>query len=294
MDTMNLLVFGAGYSATAAIARLKSRGAEIAATTRDADKARALTTQGIDAHVFDGAATTPELAAALMRATHILVSIAPGAEGDPVLEAMGEHLRTASNLTWIGYYSTIGVYGDAGGQWIDETAHTEPLSQRNRYRIDAETAWQALADEKGIPLAVLRLAGIYGPGRSPFDKLRSGKARRINKPGQVFNRIHRDDIAAVTERGAIARLDGIFNVCDDEPAPPQDVIAHAAELAGLPVPPEIGFEEAELSPMARTFYAGNRKVSNARIKKALDYQLAYPTYREGHKAILAEETAGSD
>ena len=289
MEPLNIFVFGAGYSAQAAITALRSGGdVSVTATTRSAEKADDLTRKGIAAQIFDGTAPAPALQPALEAATHLLVSIAPGPDGDPVLAHHGSDLLAAPNLKWIGYFSTIGVYGDAEGEWIDETAPTEPLSARNRYRLDAEAGWQALAEEKAIPLAILRLAGIYGPTRSPFEKLRSGTARRIVKPGQVFNRIHVHDIGAITALAATQRLDGIFNVCDDEPAPPQDVIAHAAGLLGMIAPPEIAFEDADLSPMARTFYAGNRRVSNARIKSALGYSLKYPTYREGHAAILRQ------
>lgn len=288
MEPLNLFVFGAGYSSRAAIADLKSRGAKIAATTRSADKAESLSHDGIAAHIFTGSEPGPTLQGALAQATHLLVSIAPDAEGDPVLIHHAADILKAPRLQWIGYYSTIGVYGDADGAWIDESAPTEPLSARNRYRLDAEAGWQALAAQKSLPLAILRLAGIYGPGRSPFEKLRAGTTRRINKPGQVFNRIHVEDIGAITAKAAMARLDGIFNICDDEPAPPQDVIAHAAQLIGMDPPPEIDFDTADLSPMARTFYAGNRRVSNAAIKSALGYSLRHPTYREGHAAILAQ------
>lgn len=289
MEPMNIFVFGAGYSAQAAITALRSGGdVSVTATTRSAEKADDLTRKGIAAQIFDGTAPAPAPQPALEAATHLLVSIAPGPDGDPVLAQHAPDLRAAPNLKWIGYFSTIGVYGDAEGEWIDETAPTEPLSARNRYRLDAEAGWQALAEEKAIPLATLRLAGIYGPTRSPFEKLRSGTARRIVKPGQVFNRIHVQDIGAITALAATQRLDGIFNVCDDEPAPPQDVIADAARLLAMTPPPEIAFEDADLSPMARTFYAGNRRVSNARIKSALGYSLKYPTYREGHAAILRQ------
>lgn len=283
MDQLNLLVFGAGYSARAAIAALDVDS--VTATTRSREKADELTALGLSAHIFDGTAPTFALRTAIAEATHILVSIAPGPDGDPVLAHFAADILAAPSLRWIGYYSTIGVYGDADGAWIDESAPTEPLSARNRHRLDAEAAWRALADEKSVPLAILRLAGIYGPSRSPFEKLRNGTARRINKPGQVFNRIHVADIAAITAGAARQSLSGTFNLCDDEPAPPQDVIAHAAGLIGVAPPPEIAFETADLSPMAKTFYAGNRRVSNAKIKAALDYSFLYPTYREGLAAI---------
>lgn len=290
MDPIEFFVFGAGYSSRATIKALGiNTSLSATATTRSTEKAAELGKSGISGCVFDGTAPANALRPALAQATHLLVSIAPGPDGDPVLAHHRSDILAAPNLKWIGYFSTIGVYGDADGKWIDETAPTEPLSARNRYRLDAEAGWQALAAEKSTPLAILRLAGIYGPARSPFEKIRSGAARRINKPGQVFNRVHVEDIGAITALAAERRLHGIFNIADNEPAPPQDVIAHAADLMGVTPPPEIGFEDAELSPMARTFYAGNRRVSNAKIKSALGYALKYPTYREGHRAILNQQ-----
>lgn len=290
MDAVNLFIFGAGYSASATAVALKAKAdCTVAATTRDEQKRQALQARNISAHIFDGTSSGATLGADLAAATHLLISIAPGPDGDPVLCQHAEDILSAPSLRWIGYYSTIGVYGDAQGQWIDEAAPPAPLSARNRYRVEAEKAWRTLAEAKEVPLAILRLAGIYGPARSPFDKLRNGTARRINKPGQVFNRIHVDDIAAITARAILKDLEGTYNVCDDEPAPPQDVIAHAASLIDVVPPPEIAFAEAELSPMARSFYSGNRRVSNAKIKAALGYELIHPTYREGHAAILRNE-----
>ena len=292
MDQLNLFVFGAGYSARATIEALREGGGiEVSATTRTLQKAQDLSGSGISPHLFEGTEPSETVSAALAHATHLLVSIAPGADGDPVLLHHAQDILAAPQLRWIGYYSTIGVYGDAEGAWIDEAAPTEPLSARNRYRLEAEAAWRDLVAEKGVPLAILRLAGIYGPDRSPFDKLRNGTARRINKPGQVFNRIHVQDIGSITAAAARARLSGTFNLADDEPAPPQDVIAHAAELLGTEPPPEVAFENADLSPMAKTFYTGNRRVSNAKIKSALGYSFRHPTYREGHAAILASENS---
>ena len=289
MEPVNLVVFGAGYSAQSAIAALRaSENLAVTATTRSADKAAILVRKGINTQIFDGTAHAPALGPSIASMTHLLVSIAPGPDGDPVLAHHATDILGAPNLKWIGYFSTIGVYGDAEGEWIDEAAVTEPLSARNRHRLDAEAGWEALASERSVPLAILRLAGIYGPARSPFEKLKAGTARRIVKTGQVFNRIHVDDIGAITALAARNRLQGIFNICDDEPAPPQDVIAHAAKLLGMAPPPEIAFEDADLSPMARTFYAGNRRVSNAKIKSALGYRLKYPTYREGHAAIIGQ------
>ena len=219
--------------------------------------------------------------------THILLSIAPDAEGDPVLRAMGEAIAALPRLEWVGYLSTTAVYGDHAGAWVDEATPVTPSSTRGDWRASAERAWQAVP---GLPLHIFRLAGIYGPGRGPFAKLMAGKARRIVKPGQVFSRIHVDDIAQVL-RASLARPSpgAIYNVCDDEPAPPQDVLGYAAELLGLPVPAEVPFDEAGMSPMARSFYGENKRVRNDRIKDELGVNLLYPDYQSGLRAVLAAE-----
>ena len=232
------------------------------------------------------------LAPALARATHLLVSAAPDADGDPVLNLAAEDIAAqADKFEWAGYLSTTGVYGDHGGDWVDEDTPLAPSTERGRRRVAAETAWRALADDSRLPLHIFRLAGIYGPGRGPFSKVRAGTARRIIKEGQVFCRTHVDDIAQVL-MASIARPNPVraYNVCDDDPAPPQDVIAHAAKLLGLPLPPEIPFEEAHLSPMARSFYAESKKVRNDRIKDELGVRLLYPTYREGLAALLSDQS----
>jgi nucleoside-diphosphate-sugar epimerase len=185
------------------------------------------------------------------------------------------------------YLSTIGVYGDHAGAWVDETTPTAPLSPRGRERVLAEAQWQALGQQRGAPVAVLRLPGIYGPGRSAFDSLRAGQARRIVKPGQVFNRVHVDDIAGGIAAAITCRADGVFNITDDLPSPPQDVIAHAAALLGMPPPPEVAFEDANLTPMARSFYSECKRAANGRAKLVLGWQPRYPSYREGLAAILA-------
>lgn len=296
MDDVRLFVFGAGFSATAAINALKHihPDAHVTATSRSSDKLRALERAGVHGHLFDGERPGPTLLPDLERATHLLISIAPNAKGDPVLNQHGSHIEVAPRLQWIGYYSTIGVYGDSGGEWIDETAPTVAVNARIGWRLEAETRWSDLATAKNVPLAIMRLAGIYGPGRSPLDKVRAGTARRINKPGQVFNRIHADDIGAMTARAALAHLDGIYNLTDDDPAPPQDVVAYAAALLGVAPPPEIPFEAAQMSEMARSFYANTKRVSGKKIRRALGYELAHPDYREGLKAILRAETGGAD
>ena len=220
--------------------------------------------------------------------THILSSIAPTAQGDPILMAMRDQIAKAPDLEWVGYLSTTAVYGDRGGDWVDEASDLNPASPRGQWRVDAERAWQAV---DGLPLHIFRLAGIYGPGRGPFSKLKSGNLRRIIKPGQVFSRIHVDDIAQVL-MASMARPNpgAVYNVCDDEPVPPQDVIGYAAELQGLPMPPEVAFEDADMTPMARSFYSENKRVRNDRIKDELGVKLIYPDYRTGLDALVAAES----
>jgi nucleoside-diphosphate-sugar epimerase len=281
---MGVFFFGMGYSSQAA-ARAIHAGIDvdipIAGTTRSGE---AVPPYRI--HAFDGMAPSPALGPDLRRATHVILSIAPDDDGDPALRYHRADLDAATHLEWLCYYSTVGVYGDFGGAWVDETAATDPVNRRSRRRVEVEQQWREYAAVRGLPLTILRLAGIYGPGRSAFDKLRDGTARRIVKPGQVFNRIHVEDIGRVTMLAAKAKLAGTFNLADDLPAPPQDVIAHAAELLGVAPPPPVPFETADMTPMARSFYADNKRVSNRAIKAALGIELLYPTYREGLAAIL--------
>lgn len=295
---MTIFVFGLGYSARAAVAALRSAhpDARFAGTTRSGGTFAHFERLGVAPHVFTGTAPSATLAADLGAATHLIASVPPAPGGDPVLAHHRGDLLAAPRLGWLCYFSTIGVYGDAGGAWIDEQYLGDGLSERARARLVAEVAWQRLARQMEVPLLILRLAGIYGPGRSVFDKLRAGQARRVIKPGQVFNRIHAEDIGRVVALAAERRLSGIYNLADDLPAPPQEVMEHAATTAGLPLPPEVDFEDADLSPMARAFYADNKRVSNQAIKQALGITLLYPTYREGLAAILdAERTeAGRD
>ncbi len=222
---------------------------------------------------------------ALSEADHILVSIAPDEAGDPVLRHFAEDVAAAKPKSIV-YLSTVGVYGDHGGAWVDEESECRPVSKRSRERVAAEDAWRQFTAETGVPLAVIRLAGIYGPGRGPFEKIKRGTARRIVKPGQVFNRVHVDDIAQIVEAAFAERADGIFNGVDDEPAPPQDVLAYAAALLGLPPPPEVPLESADLSEMARSFYGESKRVRNDKMKRELGVRLVFPTYREGLQAIL--------
>jgi nucleoside-diphosphate-sugar epimerase len=224
--------------------------------------------------------------------THVLISVPPDELGDPVFERHGDAIAALPGLAWLGYLSTTGVYGDRDGGWVDENSELRPNGARGRRRAAAEAAWLGLWRGCGVPVHVFRLAGIYGPGRSPFDALRAGTARRIDKPGHPFSRIHVDDLASVL----IASIDrprpgAVYNVCDDEPASSIDVVAHAARLLGMPAPPLVPFDLAELSPMARSFYADNKRVSNALIKAELGVRLRYPNYRAGLAAILAAEAS---
>ena len=282
-----LLSFGHGYSAQALARRLLAEGWRVIGTTRSPDKAARLRAGGVEPLVWPGA----DLGPALSRATHLLSSVAPTEAGDPVLTAAGEAIAEAApHIEWAGYLSTTGVYGDHAGGWVDEDTPLTPSTRRGEMRVAAEAGWRALADRSGLPLHIFRLAGIYGPGRGPFEKVRDGTARRIIKAGQVFSRTHVEDIAQVLH-ASILRPDpgAAYNVCDDDPAPPEDVLAHAAELLGLPPPPEVPFDAAEMTPMARSFYAESKRVRNDRIKEDLGVVLRYPTYREGLAALLEEE-----
>lgn len=277
--TRTLLSIGHGFSARALGVRLLAEGWDVIGTTRTEEKAVRLRDEGVEAIIWPGNDLP------LDRATHLLTSVAPNEAGDPVLLEMGNAIA-AAHFDWVGYLSTTGVYGDHQGAWIDETAPLAPSTKRGQMRVDAEGAWAEL----GLPLHIFRLAGIYGPGRGPFAKVRSGTARRIIKEAQVFSRIHVDDIASVLYASIQRPNPGqAYNVCDDTPAPPQDVIAHAAELLGLPLPPAIPFKEAEMSPMARSFYAESKRVKNARIKTELGVRLKYPDFRTGLAALLKDE-----
>ncbi len=286
-----LFCFGLGYSALRVARRLADEGWKIAGTARTRESADAIAAAGYEAFVFDGSAPGAGIADALAGTTHILVSAPPDADGDPVLRQHRGDIERANALSWIGYLSTVGVYGDSGGAWIDEIATTDATSARGRRRVAAEHEWLALAEGRDVRVQIFRLAGIYGPGRSAIDRLREGTAHRIVKPGQVFNRIHVDDIATTVCAGIAGRgATAAYNVADDEPAPPQDVIAFAAGLLHMPPPPEVPFTDAQLSPMAASFYADNKRVSNARLRQELGVALKFPTYREGLRAILAGET----
>jgi len=289
---MKLFCFGLGYSAEALARRLALLGWSIAGTSRAGDGVERIRALGYDAYLFDGLAPANGIAEALADTTHVLVSVGPDAAGDPSLRFHGADLARAPGLRWIGYLSTVGVYGDTDGEWVDETTEPGPTSERACRRLLAEREWLEFQGAAAARVQIFRLGGIYGPERSAIDDLRDGTARRIVKPGQVFNRIHVGDIASVLLAAAEGRgTASLYNVVDNEPAPPQDVVAYAARLIGVAPPPEIAFEDAPLSPMGRSFYMANRRIGNARIREDLGVTLTYPTYREGLAGILAEEAA---
>jgi nucleoside-diphosphate-sugar epimerase len=271
-----LLCFGLGYTARVLSAQRTGESWTIIGTSRSGDGAT---------RCFERDHPLPP--AAFAGVTHILVSIPPDEAGDPALGRHGDDIAAIPGLAWLGYLSTTGVYGDRAGGWVDETSELRPTGERGRRRVAAERAWLDLWRRHSVPVHIFRLAAIYGPGRSPFEALWTGTAKRIDKAGQVFSRIHVEDLASVL-RASIARPHpgAVYNVCDDEPAAPEAVVAHAAALLGMPPPPLVRFEDAALSPMARSFYDDNKRVSNALIKRELGVRLRYPDYRAGLAAIL--------
>jgi nucleoside-diphosphate-sugar epimerase len=293
-NSPHLFCFGLGYSGQAIARNLLAQGWQVSGTCRDQAKADSLRRQGIIPHLFNAEQHLANLAECLHGVTHLLGSIPPDAAGDPAIHRYGDTLAEAlqqGRVRWIGYLSTIGVYGDQQGRWIDEECPTSPISEAGERRVLAEQQWLDLGRMLGVPAHVFRLPGIYGPhGRSQFDALRAGRARRIVKPGQVFNRIHVSDLAQVVI-ASMHRLGGspVYNVTDNEPAPAHEVVAYAAELLGIDAPPEIPFEDAGLSPFAAHFYAECKRVRNDRIKQELGVELQFPTYRQGLAAILAED-----
>ena len=282
---MRLFVFGVGFSSKAFVEEVREHFDWIGGTTRSPEKAETLKGLGIEPFLFNGEGKGDGIAEALQQATHLLVSIAPDETGDLVLNQHADDIA-AGRPEWIGYLSTVGVYGNHDGAWVDEDTQCKPVSKRSVQRVAAENAWSAFASENTLPVQIFRLSGIYGPGRNTFENFRKGKARRLVKPGQVFNRIHVADIAGALKLAMQQPSTRIYNVTDDEPAPPQDVVTHAAELLGVDAPPEIPFETADLTPMARSFYGENKRVSNRRIKDELGYTFRYPNYRTALKDLL--------
>jgi len=289
--TGRLFCFGLGYSAQVLARRLASEGWAVAGTARQAEHAEALQRLGFACTLFDR--ERPLAPGSLEGTSHLLVSVPPDPIGDPVLDAHGSDIAALPGLRWLGYLSTTGVYGDRDGGWVDETSELRPSGERGRRRAAAERGWLALWRDAGVPVHIFRLAGIYGPGRNAFAALRAGTAKRIDKPGQYFSRIHVEDIASVLAASiAQPRPGAVYNVCDDLPAPPQEVVAVAAELLRVASPPLVSLDEAALSPMARSFYQDNKRVSNALIKRELGVRLRYPDYIAGLRALLAAERPG--
>ncbi|MDR3516415.1 MAG: SDR family oxidoreductase [Azospirillaceae bacterium] len=284
-----LFCFGLGYSARVLAIALRDQGWHVAGTCRDPVRAARGHDQGIEIHCFTADQPLAQVRTVLAGFDHLLISVPPDEHGDPVLRAHEADL-VAQPWRWAGYLSTTGVYGDRGGGWVDETATLMPSGRRGRQRVDAEAAWLRLGQTPGLPVHLFRLAGIYGPGRSALDSVRAGSARRVDKPGQVFSRIHVDDIAAVLQ-ASIARPNpgAIYNVCDDTPSAPAEVIAYACGLLGREPPPLIPFADAALSPMARSFYDDNKRVDNTRIKTELGVRLRHVDYRSGLQAQLTAE-----
>jgi nucleoside-diphosphate-sugar epimerase len=284
----SLFCFGLGYSAMVLAARLIARGWRVAGTARDGERIGELKALGFEAYAFAAAGGAAAIAPRLDGATHVLSSIPPGEQGEPVLDALAVPLCEAASLEWVGYLSTTGVYGTRDGAWVDESSELKPSSERSRRRVEAEQAWLRLHRDAGLPVHVFRLAGIYGPGRNVIKAVRAGTAKRIDLPGQVFSRIHVEDIASVLE-ASIARPNpgAIYNVCDDEPAEPARVIAYACGLLGQQPPPLVPFAQADLSAMARSFYLDNKRVSNRRLHEELGVSLAYPNYKAGLDALYA-------
>jgi nucleoside-diphosphate-sugar epimerase len=286
-----LVCFGFGYCAEHFVAEFGDKFERIVGTVRRAERAAVLNAYKagpLEAVVFDGAHATPEFNDAIAQAYYALVSIPPGDDGDPVLAAFGDGVAAGKNLRSIVYLSTVGVYGDHGGAWVEEQTPVAPASARSRRRSAAEQAWQELGARHGVPVAVLRLAGIYGPGQNALVQIARGKARRIVKPGQIFNRIHVADIAQAIAAAFTRRASGVFNIADDEPAAPADPIVFAAQLMGRAPPPEEKFDDAaaSMSPMALSFWQECRRATNAKLKRELGVTLRYPTYREGLRALL--------
>ena len=276
----HLLCFGFGFSASALARALAGKGWRISATSRSDDGLHAISAAGARAIPFGAEIDFSAV-------SHVLVSAPPGETGDPVLARYRKELAAAAKaIAWAGYLSTTGVYGDRDGEWVDETSPLAPNTERGRRRLRAEADWLSLLADDGLPVHVFRLAGIYGPGRNQLVSVMDGTARRIIKPGQIFSRIHVDDISGIVEKSIMRPDPGkAYNVCDDEPCPPQDVVAFAAHLLGKPLPPEVPYAEASLSPMARSFYADSKRVSNRKVKADLGCRLRYPTYREGLTAL---------
>ncbi len=291
---MNIFIFGAGYSSLAFVNRVGPDNHNIAGTTRNEDKLAELSENGIEPFLFDGETSNSDIDARLKEITHLLISIAPprdtqGSDVDPVLNVFGETIiNSMPNLLWIGYLSTVGVYGNHEGAWVDETVSTTPVSARSIQRDIAEKSWMTVAKKTSVPLTVFRLAGIYGPERNAFRTIEAGRSRRLVKKGQFFNRIHVADIAQAIKLAAQNKCNEVLNITDNQPAPPQDVVTFAHQLMQKQPPEELDFETADLTPMARSFYGENKRVSNAKSKQVLGLEYAYPDYQASLKKMWDE------
>lgn len=282
-QVLKIILFGLGYSA-GYFADSRGDAHQITASVTTREKALAASSERREAFVFSPEETGAGLRARIAEAEAMIVSIPPDAAGDPTLAAFGEDIARAGKLRCIVYLSTIGVYGDHQGAWVNETSDCHPVNERSQWRLNAEGAWRMLGSRTGKAVHVLRLAGIYGPGQNALVNLRKGTARRIVKPGQVFNRIHVEDIARAIE-ACFTHAGGVWNVADDEPAPAEDVVTFAAELLGMEPPPLTAFEDANMSPMARSFYAETKRASNAAMKRELGVKLEYPDFRVALRAM---------
>ncbi|RST87633.1 SDR family oxidoreductase [Aquibium carbonis] len=286
---MRIFIFGAGYSGRAFARRMEGKAEWIAGTTRSAGKFDALSRDGMRPVLFDGADLSPEARALLAETTHLVISAGPQNGDDPVLAVARETILSAMPaLEWIGYLSTVGVYGDHDGAWVNEDSECRPSAQRSTERLKAEAGWLEIGRARGVPVAVLRLSGIYGPGRNALVNLASGTAKRVIREGQVFNRIHVADIAAALEHLGGLSLGGVYNVSDDRPCPPQDVISFAAGLMGVEPPPEVAFEDAVMSPMALSFWGENKRVSNAKIRQT-GFDFGYPDHETALTRMWRED-----
>ena len=291
----HLFCFGLGYSARTLARRLMAEGWMVSGTCRDEETRKALSDEGVRAYLFDRERPLGDAADILSPATDILCSVPPDDDGDPVVDCHGQSIASVTGIRWIGYLSTTGVYGDTGGARVDETSPVNPSSARSRRRVAAENRWLELYWKQRLPVHLFRLAGIYGPGRSTLDQVRAGRARRIDRPGHLFSRIHVEDIATILRTSmARPRPGAVYNVCDDLPASPSDVVAYACEILGVDAPPVVPYDDAarDMSPMALSFWNDNRTVDNSRVKRELEITLAYPDYKSGLQAVLDTEPTG--
>lgn len=283
--THHLFCFGFGYTASRLADALASKAWRISGTTRSEHKSKSEAANSRLLYRLEDI-TTDWVATYGKEITHMLHSIPPGALGDPILPMMNFWKACFPNLEWFGYLSTTGVYGNHEGAWVDEASNLHPTNDRSIARVDAENTWLELARTSSLPLHIFRLSGIYGPGRSVFDAIEAGTARRVNQPDRLFSRIHVDDIVQVLEASMAKPNPGsIYNLADDLPETQANVVAYACELLHHPLPLLIELDDPSLSEMARSFYAGNRKVKNTKIKEELGVRLRYPTYREGLRSI---------